>query len=326
VTVKRIRTLVGLALLAGVAFVAVFVRIPYYAVGPGPARDVAPMIQVQGHPRYDSTGRLIMTTVRWYQVTPFQALFAWIDPHQSLVSQDVLYPPGLDIAEENRQALAQMDQSKIDAAFVALGEVAGYPEQHGPGALIEAVGPGCPADGELGIGDTITAIEGEEIASRRQAQRALDAAGPKEPITFEVTDPTGEEREVTLTRARCLDGRPPLVGISMIDAFPFTVNISSGDVGGPSAGLMYALGLYDALTPEDLTGGEIVAGTGVLSPSGEVGPIGGIQDKVIGAERQGAGVFLVPAENMAELDGVDTGHMRLIPVATFDEALSALRR
>jgi PDZ domain-containing protein len=116
----------------------------------------------------------------------------------------------------------------------------------------------------------------------------------------------------------------PLVGITLVDAFPFGVQISSGDVGGPSAGLMFALGLYDLLTPGDLTAGHVVAGTGTIDPDGNVGPIGGIKDKVVAAERAGAEIFLVPAENMAELRGVDTGSMRLVSVSTFQDALDAL--
>jgi len=110
----------------------------------------------------------------------------------------------------------------------------------------------------------------------------------------------------------------------LIDRFPFDVQISSGDIGGPSAGLMWALGLYDLLTPGDLTGGRTIAGTGEINVDGAVGPIGGIEDKIVAAERAGAEVFLVPAENMAELKGVDTGDMKLVSVSTFQEALDAL--
>jgi PDZ domain-containing protein len=110
----------------------------------------------------------------------------------------------------------------------------------------------------------------------------------------------------------------------MIDAFPIDVSYSSEDIGGPSAGLMWALGLYELMTPGDLTAGRTVAGTGELLPDGTVLPIGGIRDKVIAAERAGATLFLAPADNMAELAGVDTGDMQVVSVATFDEALRAL--
>lgn len=114
------------------------------------------------------------------------------------------------------------------------------------------------------------------------------------------------------------------MGVRLVDAFPFQVEIASGDVGGPSAGLMFALGLYDQLTPSDLTQGRTIAGTGTIDPQGGVGPIGGIEDKVLAAERVGATVFLVPKDNMAELQSIDTGAMRLVSVATFQDAVDAL--
>jgi PDZ domain-containing protein len=112
----------------------------------------------------------------------------------------------------------------------------------------------------------------------------------------------------------------------MIDPFPFDVSFASADIGGPSAGLMWALGLYDLLTPEDLTAGRTIAGTGMIAPDGKVYPIGGIADKVIAAQRAGATMFLAPKSNMQDLVGVDTGAMQVIPVGTFDQALAALRQ
>jgi PDZ domain-containing protein len=145
----------------------------------------------------------------------------------------------------------------------------------------------------------------------------------EEPVTFRVRA-GGEVHDIPLEREPCGGSDEPLVGIRMVDAFPFDIEIASGDVGGPSAGLMFALGLYDALTPADLTGGETIAGTGTIDPEGVVGPIGGIEDKVIGARRAEASVFIVPRRNMRELRGVDVGDLRLIPVSTFDEAVAAL--
>jgi PDZ domain-containing protein len=170
----------------------------------------------------------------------------------------------------------------------------------------------------------VVAIDGAPVHTQGDASRALDAAPVSDPITFQVRA-GGEPSTVTLTRERC-DPRVkrPLVGINLIDAFPFGVQISSGDVGGPSAGLMFALGLYDLLTPGDLTGGKVIAGTGTIDPDGNVGPIGGIRDKVVAAERAGAQLFLVPADNMDELRGVDTGTMRLVAVSSFEDALDAL--
>jgi PDZ domain-containing protein len=321
---RRTVRIAALVMLFAIAFVAAWVRLPYYAVGPGPASDVGPLIDVQGVPRYPSSGKLIMTTVRWQQVTALQALVAWIDDTRFIVGEDVIYPPGLDRQQEEERAISQMDQSKIDASIVVLAELFDYPDEHGNGALIEATGPDCPADGELFVGDLVVAIDGRRVDSTRAARRAIDGVPLDEPVAFRVRA-GGEAHDIELLREPCAGSEEPLVGINMVDAFPFRIEISSGDVGGPSGGLMFALGLYDALTPGDLTEGRTIAGTGTIAPAGEVGGIGGIRDKVIGAERAGARVFLVPEQNMPELEGVDAGDMRLISVATFDEAVEALR-
>ena len=319
------RFLAGFALVItlGLAFAAGWVQLPYYALGPGPAREVQPLIHVTGHQEFPSQGKLIMTTVSFRQLSAVGALIAWLDPNRSVVSKQTLYPSGETAQQETQRSLSQMDTSKIDATTVVLRRLENYPKAHGDGALIEYVFPGCPAEGKLFAGDRVTAIDGTPVHTQRDASEALDAAPSADPISFQVRA-AGTTSTVTLTRERCdPQVKRPLVGINLIDAFPFGVQISSGDVGGPSAGLMFALGLYDLLTPGDLTGGHVVAGTGTIDPEGNVGPIGGIRDKVVAAERAGAEVFLVPADDMAELRGQDTG-MRLVSVATFQDALNAL--
>jgi Lon-like protease len=320
---RRAARIASLVVLFVMAFGVAWVRLPFYSAGPGPADEVAPRIDVQGVPRYGSEGRFIMTTVSFTQVTALESLFVWLDEARAIVSMDEVYPPGVDPDVDQRRSISQMDTSKISASIVVLRELFDYPQEHGRGALIAQVGADCPAEGELFVGDLVVAIEGQPVGSLREAQRSLDRVPVAEVIGFRVRA-GGEVHDVELRRGPCPGSEEPLVGISMVDPFPFEIEISSGDVGGPSAGLMFSLGLYDTLTPDDLTGGRTIAGTGTLTPEGEVGPIGGIVDKVIGAEREDAHVFLVPAENMAELEGVDTGAMRLISVATFDEAVEAL--
>jgi PDZ domain-containing protein len=281
------------------------------------------MIDLGGHTRYDSTGKLIMTTVSFEQVTALQALRAWLDPHVQVVAEDVLYPPGTTVQSEQRRAISDMDQSKIDAAYVALSAVAGYPKDHGNGALIAAIGPGCPADGKLFAGDTILAIDGAPVRSAKDASRVISAAAPGDPLDFKVRA-ADQTHDIDVAKGRCPGSKDPLVGINIVDAFPFPIDINSQDIGGPSAGLMFSLGLYDALTPGDLTQGRTIAGTGTMSLDGTVGPIGGITDKVVAAEDVGATVFLVPKDNWDELKGVDTGDMQLIEVGSFQDAVDAL--
>jgi PDZ domain-containing protein len=310
------------ALAAAALMAAAWIRLPYYSEGPGPAREVVPLISVSGRPTYDS-GRLVMTTVSFRQLTGMTALWAWIDPDQRVVGSEVLYPEGQSVAQELQRSLSQMDSSKLAATSVVLGDLTDYPKDHGDGVVIETVYSGCPAEGELFAGDLVDSIDGTPIGDVADASDAIEAVAPGDPLTFHVSA-GGEQHDVTVTRGDCPGADRPVVGISMINEFPFDVQISSGDVGGPSAGLMWSLGLYDLLTPGDLTGGRLVAGTGTMALDGTVGPIGGITDKIVAARGAGARVFLVPKDNLAEARTADTGDMELIPVASFDEALGAL--
>jgi Lon-like protease len=318
---KRSLTLWILA--AVIALAASWIRLPYYAVGPGPAREVVPLIDVTGTTTFD-TGKLVMTTVSFRQVTAVTALGAWIDPSRAVVGQDLLYPGGETVAEERQRSLSQMDTSKIDASYVVLDHLTGYPKEHSDeGVLIESVGSACPAEGKLYAGDLVESIDGTAITDVAEASAAIDAIDPGDPITFHVSA-AGEEHDVTVSRGDCPGNDGPRVGISMVNDFPFDVEIASGDIGGPSAGSMFALGLYDLLTPGDLAGGRIVAGTGTIDGEGTVGPIGGITDKIVAARRVGAQLFLCPRGNYAEATTADAGDMRIVPVSTFDEALTAL--
>jgi Lon-like protease len=318
--------LTGVGVLAAVLLLAAaWVPIPYYAEGPGPARDVLPRITFTDETRYDPAGHLDLTTVRFFQLTPLTAVRAWLDDTMTVVSQDTLYPPNVPTTVTDQRSVSQMDQSKIAATAVALRSLGLYPKDHGNGALIEDVVPNCPADGELFPGDIITAVDGKPIRDATHASALFDKIPNDQPLHFRL-DVDGKTERATFTRAACGPDGKPLVGISMIDVFPFDVSFSSEDIGGPSAGLMWSLGLYDLLTPEDLTAGRTIAGTGVIEPDGRVFPIGGIADKVVAAQRAGASIFLAPRSNMADLQGVDTGNMQVIPVRTFDDALAALRQ
>jgi PDZ domain-containing protein len=227
------------------------------------------------------------------------------------------------VAQERQRSLSQMDTSKLAATSVVLDALTAYPDDHGDGVLIETVFPQCPAEGELFAGDLVDTIDGTPIHDVGDASKAIDAVAPGDPLTFHVSA-AGEEHDVTVTRGDCPGAGRPVVGISMVNDFPFDVRIASGDIGGPSAGLMYSLGLYDLLTPGDLTGGKLVAGTGTMELDGSVGPIGGIGDKIVAARRVGADLFLVPKDNMAEARAADAGDMRLVEVGSFDDAVTAL--
>ncbi|HYG72148.1 MAG TPA: S16 family serine protease [Actinomycetota bacterium] len=309
--------------LLALVYAAGTVPLPYYSLGPGPARAVEPLIRFEERDRFESSGTFVLTSVAFRQLTPLGMIRAWLDRDLDVVGRDVLYPDGQSEQQERQRSISQMDQSKIDAAYVVLEELVGYPERHGEGVLIEGVVPGCAAEGELFVGDVIEAIDGTAVSDVRDARRALEEIGPRERIRFDL-DVDGEDETVTLVRGPCADGDEPLIGVSMIEAFPFEVTIASGGIGGPSAGLAWALGLYDLMTPGDLTSGATIAVTGALGADGTVYPIGGVEEKVAAAASAGAEVLVVPRDNLAEARTADTGDVRLIAVGSFDDAIDRL--
>lgn len=320
---RRRGWVVAVVTAAALVAAASWITLPYYSEGPGPAREVTPLIDFRGPERFEPAGRYALTTVSFERLTPVTALAAWLDPDRAIIEEELLFPPGVDEAEEERTSFSQMDQSKINAAVVVLRELTDYPEEHGDGVLVQGTAAGCPAFDRLFPGDRIVRIDGEPVGSVEEAGELIRATRPGTPMRLAV-DVDGEPEQVELARRACLDGSEPIVGVSMVEAFPFPITISSGEIGGPSAGLMWAVGLYELMTPGDLGDGRFIAGTGTLGLDGTVGPIGGIRDKVVAARDAGAEVFLVPADNVSEIGDVDTGQMRMVEVSTFADAIEAL--
>ena len=312
-----------LGLVFAAALVASFISIPYYVEGPGPTPEVFPLLSVSGHPTYPSQGTFLLTSVSFRPARAIDWVLTKIDSSRSLVPSSA-FLGGQTTQEEASRARLDLQESEFAAEYIALRAATGYPKDRGPGALIVSIVHGCPADGPLRAGDVITAIDGRAVDGRKEASATLDAIPTGRQIHLQVQDASGGTESVDLTRAQCTKKGPPLVGFSAIDNFPFHVDVN-GDVGGPSGGLAYSLGLYDLLTPGDLTGGRTVAGTGSMDLSGKVYPIGGIGKKIIGAERAGADVFLVPKGNMAEAQKAGS-NIPLVPVGTFQDALDYLQR
>lgn len=322
VAMKRWLLVIGVpAVIAGVLF---FWPLPYFSEGPGPTEDVATMVSFADHERFASDGQFLLTSVSQSsrQLSPAGLLWAWIAPNTSVVPDEQVIPAGLSLDEERELAVEQMSEAKVSATSVALRRAAGYPDEHGAGVVVAGVVPGCPAFEQLETGEVVTQIEGRAVDQIEEANQAIDAVPVEDPIRFVVAREQGP-KEIAVTRADCIDGERPVVGVSLADSFPFRVEIDDRDISGPSAGLMIALTIYDQLTPDDLTDGRVIAGTGTIAPDGTVGPIGGVAKKVIGARAAGADLFLVPDENLAEAK-TEAGDLTLVPISDFDEAVARL--
>jgi PDZ domain-containing protein len=285
---------------------------------------VLPLITIDGAPTYDSDGRLLLTTVNVGRVNIYYALRAWLDPAARLLSEREVIPPGQTDREYEQLSLSQMDQSKIAAVAVALERATDYPAEHGPGVIVQDTVAGTPAAGRLFPGDLITRIDGLHLDGVGELRRAIEGTDAARAIEMTVHPlEGGPHRTVSVRPVLDEEEDRPVIGVFTVEAFPFDVRIESGTIGGPSAGLMWALGVTDLLTPDDLTMDRAVAGTGTVDLEGNVGPIGGIALKVLAAERGDAETFLVPQSNLAEARQVDTD-LQLVPVNTVEQAVSFL--
>ena len=323
--------LLALCLLAVLWATAAFVPLPYVTYYPGPTVDILAknagneIVEVAGHKAYYDDGELRMTTV--YVSTPQEdvslpeLLRAYFDPDAAVWPRSSIYAPEETDESSDRQSEAAMVSSQDTAVAAALTQLG---EKVDPLVEVLDVTPGLPADGKLEVRDVLLRVGGAKVTGPQDVVDAVDAASPGEPVAFVVrrgkkevaVDVTPEEVDGDLRI-----GITPGVGFD----FPFQVSVDIADnIGGPSAGLMMSLAIYDTLTPGSLTGGADIAGTGTITPAGKVGPIGGIQQKIAAARDAGAELFLVPADNCDAIGGVDPGDMRLAKATTMDGAVKTL--
>ena len=175
----------------------------------------------------------------------------------------------------------------------------------------------------LKAGDVITAVDGQPVTGQASLTKLISAHPAGGTLTLTISR-DGQTKQVQVGTWE--SGGHPVMGVEIAEQykFPFQVKISVGDIGGPSAGMMFALGIIDKLTNLDLTGGKFIAGTGEIEASGKVDPIGGIQQKMVGARDAGATVFLTPASNCADTKGAVPAGLRLVKVSTLTQAVTYL--
>ena len=305
------------------------VRLPFYAYSSGPVGDALQSVKVSEVATYDSDGELMMLTVSSQEVNPFEAVVAGFDPDIDLVPREAVRPPDESIEDFVARNRATMDLSRETAITLALTRLGFEVITRSDGVLVADLVEGAPAASVLQIDDVIISVEGEPVELADQVGPIVAQSEVGDQVSIQVR--RGDEildLKVTLT-GREDDPVVPMIGISAVALnprfeYPFPIDIDAGLVGGPSAGLMYTLAVMELLAPEDLTHGRVIAGTGTIDSAGNVGPIGGVRQKVVAAEAAGAEVMLVPAGNMDEALTARRERLELIPVATLDEALAVL--
>lgn len=329
------RTLAGLLavpLLLGLWVVAAFGSLPYVTYEPGLTLDVlaetegTEIIQVEGHKTYRDDGELRMTTVYVSQpdarVNLFELMHDWISPEASVYPYKAVYRPDETSEDSRQEGAVEMVSSQDSAIAVALVEL-GYDVE--PAIEVLSVDKGAPADGRLNVRDIFLEVNGKPVSSTDDVVNAVKRAPEGQPVDF-VVRRAGERTAVSVT-PRAVDGKQR-IGIQFGGGFVFPFDVSVNidpDIGGPSAGLMFSLGIYDTLTPGSLTDGQVVAGTGTIDADGKVGPIGGIQQKIVGARDAGARLFMVPPDNCADALGAPHGDMRLVEAKTMHSSVQAIQ-
>lgn len=321
---------VGLAALLGVGYFPT----PYVIEQPGPAYNVLgtdggkQIISISNAKTYPTTGNLDLLTVqiagnRAQTPSWLELLNAWMDPSKSVIPIDQVFPANQTVEESTAESTAMMEQSQQEAIAVALRNL-GYkvPVQ----LYVSEVSKNSPSSGKIVAADFIQKVDGVKVATIEQLRKQVNEFDGNTPLNIELLR-NGELFNFSITPKKDETGayRIGILAGYKYD-FPVKIDLQLADVGGPSGGMMFALGIYDKLTPGSLTGGKYIAGTGTIDGSGLVGPIGGIQQKMFGARKAGAEFFLAPKDNCSELVGHIPADLQVLKVTTFADALTAVEK
>ncbi len=339
---RRRVTIAGRILLVAAVFGTLaftLVPAPYVIEEPGPVFNTlgtvangnkqVPLIEIPGQKTYPTSGALDMLTVniagsRNHAPSWFEVAQAYLDPSRAVLPVDAIYPVGTSVQQSNAQAAIDMQNSQKDAVAAALKQL-GYTL---PSTLtVGGLSPNSPSAGILEKGDTILSVDGQTTDTVLGLRAIIAKAGVGSPVKIAV-ERAGVPKTVTVTPVLSPGPNPvPIVGIfpAIVYTYPFDVKIQLENVGGPSAGQMFALGIIDKLTPGSLNGGAKVAGTGTIDADGVVGPIGGIRQKLYGARDAGATWFLAPEGNCNEVTGHVPIGIRVLAVKTLTDSLAALK-
>ena len=322
-----------------VLLVLSFLPSPYVIQQPGPVLNTlgtstdadgneVPLITVPDEKDTPSDGRLDLLTVQINgnrERTPswFELAQAWFDPSRAVVPLDRIFPSGQSTEQRNTENAALMSDSQLEASAAALRQL-GYTVPQD--VVVGTIDDSGASAGVLELGDVITSLDGRPVASVTDIRAAVQAGGGA-PVSLGI-DRNGAQSSVSVTpRLTDVNGQQQWllgVGLTLTFDLPVDVKIQINNVGGPSAGMMFALGIIDKMSTGDLTGGQHIAGTGTIDADGNVGGIGGIRQKLYGARNAGATWFLAPQSNCDEVVGHVPDGIRVFSVSTLQDSLTAL--
>lgn len=319
-------SLVLVVVLVGLALT--WIQTDHYIVLPDKARPTDPLVEIPGEAGGEGENGIHMVDVRVGRASLLERLFPGIHEGATLLPEEVLNPQGVSDRERRASSLNAMSRSQLVAITVALEHLGEDVEVTPLGAEVRLVVPDAPADGVLEVGDVIVGVDGEKVTTTEELRDAFGEVTPGDDVEVTVRREGEPVRTLTVgTRASAEDPERAVMGVEVQDTeefdFPVDIEIDAGNIGGPSAGLAFALDIVDELGEEDLDRGRTIVATGELALDGTVLSIGGAKQKAIGARDAGADVFLVPDGNYEEARDAVEG-LRVVPVSTLDEALSVL--
>ncbi|GEN44804.1 SepM family pheromone-processing serine protease [Alkalibacillus haloalkaliphilus] len=329
------KQVITLIVTIGLALFLSYYQLDYYIYQPGDTTPLSSVVEMEDS--FEGEGELHLVTVRGGQATPLYYLWAQIRPHYDIVELEQVRPHGISQEEYMEAQLQHMESSQEAATVVAFEAAGGDITIDYKGSFVAMVVEDMPADGYLEIGDEIIGINGQTVSSSEEIvdETSAMSVGDEIEVTF-VRD--GEE----LTTSFELDAFPddperPGMGVSLVTDRDVhvtpEVEYESGQIGGPSAGLMFALEVYNRLTMDDITKGRTIVGSGEIDYEGNIYRIGGVDKKVVSADRDGADIFFAAHENGREgsnyneavekAEEIDT-NVEIVPVDTFQDALDYL--
>jgi PDZ domain-containing protein len=340
--------LVVALVVAGLALIASHIELNEWAVTPGQAQNVAPLIRVPPDRAHPVTGTIMLTDVYLSQISLLQWIPTHLDSNAQIVPNDQVVDPGTPASQLAAQGFVQMQQAQDDARAAALTRLGYTVAQHDGGAQIVAIGSGTPAEQSLSVGDVVTAVNGTPTPDSCSFTKALHPLAPGdvarltvEPVTFNANGtPIYGKTKVTAVRTTAAprgtaaSGCPGVstpnrahlgvaVETDVVFGFPFHVGLDPSGIGGPSAGLAMTLGIIDKLSGGRLAHG-VIAATGTIDPQQQVGAVGGVPQKTVAVENAGATLFLVPPANFKDALSKDNASLRVCEVSSLGQALGDL--
>ena len=314
---------------------AFFLPSPFVILSPGtPQNILGSAITINGAKTYPTTGKLSVTSVMVTDpdsyITGFDVLYGWFDKNRAVLPRAEIYPKGESTAQSIKNGAAEMSSSQSNATAAALAYL-GY--QSTSKLVIVEVNKKSNAYKSLFAQDEVISIDEKKFTTQPEIIEYLDKKTPGELVTIKVLR-AGNQELIKQIKLSARDDGSAFIGINIEQkfVFPIDVKIKLAETGGPSGGLIFALGVIEKLTPNDLVNSRNIAGTGTITSEGKVGPIGGIAEKIIGAKKDGVKIFLTPIQNCSDIkiqsqltNTGGSGEMKIVPVATLAEAISVLK-